>query len=247
VTSLGFYEELSRVYDIVFKKDEATSNFLKKELGAKSEILDLACGTGTYSMELAKEGHNVIGLDLDKDMIEQAKVKANNNSVELYCEDMLSFKKITKDKLFDRIFCIGNSLVHLKDRTEIRQFIEAIYHSLKKDGCMIIQIINYDRIIDNNVKSLPTIDRSNEGVKFIRNYTTNKDKGTLNFETELIINNNGQEKVYTNSVPLLALRSEEIIEILEAVNFSKFELYGSFNEADFDINAYALVIKGYRQ
>ncbi len=242
---MSFYNELSKVYDIVFKKDEAVVNFLKKGLKDKNEILDLGCGTGTYSIELAKDGHKVVGIDLDKDMIEKAKVKACNDFAEFYCEDMMNFTKTTKNRLFDRIFCIGNSLVHLKDKSEIRKLMEDVYHSLKDDGSMIMQIINYDRIIDNGITHLPAIDRSDEGVKFIRNYSAGKDKGRLNFETELILNNHGKEKVYKNSVPLLALRSIEIIEILKDIGFSKLELYGDFKENDFSKDSYALIIKCY--
>lgn len=243
VLNLSFYKELSRVYDIVFKKDETTVNFLKKGLSSNNEILDLACGTGTYAIEIAKDGHHVIGIDLDADMIEKAKIKALNYSAEFYCEDMRKFRKVTEDKLYDRIFCIGNSLVHLKDKNEIRIFIETIYDSLKEDGSMIIQIINYDRIIDNGVTYLPTIDRSSEGVKFIRNYNAGQDKNTLNFDTELMISNDGEERVYKNSVPLLALRSEEIIEILKDAGFLELEVYGDFDETTFDKDSFALVIK----
>ncbi len=243
---MNFYKELSRVYDIVFKKDEATVSFLKKGLNSNSDILDLACGTGTYSVELAKDGHNVTGIDLDADMLELAKTKAGDDSAEFYCEDMTKFGQITKGMLFDRIFCIGNSLVHLNNRNEVESFIKEIYHSLKKDGSVIIQIINYDRIIDNDIKSLPTIDRSSEGVKFIRNYNMGKEKAALDFQTELIIISDEQERSYTNSVPLLALRSTELVEMLKKAGFSKVELYGGFNEAEFDKNSYALIVKCYR-
>lgn len=245
VTILSFYKELSRVYDIVFKKDDTTVDFLKKDLSSRSEILDLACGTGTYALELAKDGHDVIGIDLDSDMIEKAKIKASSNSARFYCEDMRSFRKITEDRLSDRIFCIGNSLVHLKDKSDIRKFIKTIYDSLKEDGSMIIQIINYDRILDNGVTKLPTIDRSSEGVKFIRNYNVSKDKSTLDFDTELIISSDGEERAYKNSIPLLALRSEEIIEILKDVGFSELEVYSDFDETIFNKDSFALVIKCY--
>ena len=38
---MSFYEELSNVYDIVFKKDEDTVRFLKKDLNDKAELLEI--------------------------------------------------------------------------------------------------------------------------------------------------------------------------------------------------------------
>lgn len=247
---MSFYNELSRAYDIVFEKDEDTVNFLKKSLDSNSKILDLACGTGTYAVELAKENHHVTGIDLDSEMIKKAKEKAKaySNYAEFYCEDMRAFNKVTHNRSYDRIFCIGNSLVHLKDKEDISKLMKAIYNSLNEDGSMIIQIINYDRIINNNIKSLPTIFRDEEGIKFIRNYNFNEDKSIANFDTELIINSNGEERKYKNSVPLLALKSDELIEIVAEAGFSSLEVYGDFDETEFNKNSsYALVIKAYHK
>jgi 2-polyprenyl-3-methyl-5-hydroxy-6-metoxy-1,4-benzoquinol methylase len=245
---LAFYEELSKYYDTIFSKEEVTANFLKNGLSDKNRILDLACGTGTYSIEIAKDGHSVVGIDLDKTMIEKAKAKSEveNLTVSFYAEDMRKFKAIANDNLYDMIFCIGNSLVHLNNSDDILQLFRDIHGSLKEAGWMVIQIINYDRIINNNITSLPTISRNDDGVKFVRNYSRTSDKSIINFNTELIVTDEDDEKTYKNSVPLLALRSNEILELAESAGFSNYQLFGGFNSSEFNEDSYALILKCYR-
>lgn len=245
---MAFYEELSKYYDTIFRKDETTAEFLKKGLSNNNRIMDLACGTGTYSIEIAREGHSVAGIDLDRSMIEQAKAKVKNEALKInfYAEDMKKFKVLTGEELYDMIFCIGNSLVHLNNSEDILQLFKDIYDSLKEAGWMLVQIINYDRILNENITSLPTINRDREGVKFVRNYRPTTEKDIISFDTELIVSNNNGEETYKNSVPLLALRSEEILKLAESAGFTNYQLFGGFDGSEFSEDSYALILKCYR-
>jgi uncharacterized protein (UPF0297 family) len=143
-------------------------------------------------------------------------------------------------------FCIGNSLVHLQDKNEIKALIKDMYSTLKDKGTMVIQIINYDRIIRQNVKSLPTIDRSNEGVKFIRNYNHEEDESIIHFQAELIISKNGINETYKNSVPLVAIQSDELISMIREAGFKEIDVYGDFSKNEFSENSYALIVAAHK-
>jgi glycine/sarcosine N-methyltransferase len=243
---MKFYDELSKVYDIVFKKDEDTVKFLNDAVKTGAKILDLACGTGTYSVELAKRGHYVTGTDLDGEMIKQANIKKGTLNIRFMEGDMRKAKNMFQGEGFDLIFCIGNSLVHLQTIEEIKGLVSDIYSMLNENGSMILQIINFDRIIKYDVKSLPTIARSNEGVKFVRNYRYEESKAIVHFNTELIITREGKEEVYENSVPLLALQSEELIALIKAAGFRKIETTAGFSDKEFHSDAYALVVRAFK-
>lgn len=57
---------------------------IKKQLpeGKKLKILDVGCGSGFFSILLAKEGHQVIGTDLTPEMVVNAKKLAKEEQVE---------------------------------------------------------------------------------------------------------------------------------------------------------------------
>ena len=50
-------------------------------LAPSKNILDVATGTGAQAYELAKLGHEVIGIDLSPEMLKQAKKKISKNFI----------------------------------------------------------------------------------------------------------------------------------------------------------------------
>lgn len=241
---MKFYSELSKVYDTVFPKDDETLRFLRDNLKGNSKILDLACGTGTYSIALAQKGHRVDAVDLDEEMIRLAKSKGG-----LYANfvvgDMTKLKDIFEKEMYDLVYCIGNSIVHLKSKEKIARFIKDIYDKLNDDGAAVLQIVNFDRILKQDIKELPTIDRPEKGVKFIRKYN-HKEEQKIEFDTELIITHNEKIETYKNTVDLIALQKDELITMMEEAGFKRINLYGDFSGKEFSEKSFALIVKGFK-
>ncbi len=240
---MSFYEELSSVYDIVFPEDKETTEFLSSGLKKGDKVLDLACGTGIYTIALGKKGFDSVGIDLDETMIQIAKDKAKAESVTFYSGDMLQFNNFVAEKNFDLIYCIGNSMVHLNDREAVENLIKTVYEKLEVNGAFVVQIINYNRIVNKDIKSLPAIYDKEKGVQFIRNYRFDHTKEKIHFETKLIINKDGLDKIYENSVPLLPIKSDELLTMLRKVGFSTIYLHGEFAEVEFNEDSYVVVLK----
>ena len=244
---MSFYSELSRVYDAVFPLQPMTLEFLEKDLSKGAKILDLACGRGAYSVALSEKGYDLYALDLDGEMIKGLKEKSKERTLDIkaYEGDMTEVKELISEK-FHRIFCIGNSLVHLKNTLEILDFLRELHSLLEDKGDLIIQIVNYDRILDKNINTLPTLKGTigpDEKVVFHRSYSF-LDKSTVSFDTELIIMNNDKSESYRNSIPLLALRSTDLIKLLKDSGFSNISCYGGFNNTPFDpLESFPLIIK----
>lgn len=242
---MGFYEELSKVYDVVFPWSKVTEAFIEGFSPKEGKILDLACGSGNYTLELAKKGYELYAVDLDKAMMEKLKEKAENEflNIKMEAADMRDVKKELNEN-FNTIFCIGNSLVHLTDKVEIQNLINDLYNMLYEHGNLIIQIINYDRILKHNVRSLPPIENKEAGVSFVRNYEINEENSVVYFNTELNIKEGNEIKTYKNSVPLFPLQSDELTSLLQKAGFKHIELFGSFDKKSFNSDeSYALIIK----
>lgn len=238
---MNFYNVLSKYYDVIFTKDENTVNFLKGDLQINSKVLDVACGTGTYSIALGEEGVKVQGMDLDEEMINKAIAKNNNSNVRFIAGDMLKLENIYEAHSFHKVFCIGNSLVHLSTKEEIEKAIEQMYKVLKKEGTLVIQIINYDRILSKNIKALPTILREEQGVEFVRKYELNGE-GKIIFLGQINIEEDGNS--YENGVELIPLQSEELKQMLLKIGFKNIEFYGSFKKETYNKEeSYALVVR----
>ncbi len=114
-------------------------------------ILDLGCGTGKGSLDIASmlEGTGrVVGLDLSKKMIEQARqhlAKTNYNNVEF---QVGSASSLSYDSNFDLILST-NAFHHFEQKGDI---FNKVWKSLKHNGVFMIQDICDDyllmRIVD---------------------------------------------------------------------------------------------------
>jgi len=241
---MEFYQQISKYYDYIFPTGEEQIKFLKEIAGnPPKRILDIACGTGGYSLELAAQGYNVTAVDLDAGMIKQLSEKASNLSgvsgtLEYIHSDMVRVNEKLQGK-FNMAFCIGNSMVHLEDMKQIKEFLTNTKAMLENDGSLVLQVINYDRIILREIKSLPTIENKSVGLSFERNYEYRNEINKIAFKTRLTV----EGKSLDNEVLLYPVRQEELTDALGDVGFKKLKLFGDFNGDEFDkYNSFMLVV-----
>jgi len=75
------------------------------------EILDVGCGNGALTADLAKHCRNVVGIDISQGNIEQARKRSNGKFI---CGDMT---KYSFDRTFDAIV-LSNVLEHIESRID---------------------------------------------------------------------------------------------------------------------------------
>ena len=229
----SFYTVLSEYYDEIFPWDEDINRFLTSELSQCNEIIDLACGTGTYSCSLAEQGHTVEGIDLDPEMIRQAKSKAEDfkskarsnvgGNVSFFQGSMTEPEKFINRRI-NAAFCIGNSLPHLSDREEVASMLNRIHKLILKNGVFIVQIINFDNFKGKKSADLPTLNAEN--VSFFRSYSRITEV-KVDFDTKVRLKSAGTE--FHHSVSLLCLKKNELEELLLKAGFQNVEFYGSYS------------------
>lgn len=80
-------------------------------------ILDIGCGTGRHSVELAKRGYKMTGVDISAGMLAQAEAAAAQAGVEVEFihADATKFRS---DKLFDAAICLCEGAFNLSDLDE---------------------------------------------------------------------------------------------------------------------------------
>lgn len=232
-----FYESIAKVYDYIFPKNRKQLEFVEsiKKISSEEKILDIGCATGNLTELLGEKTGNIVGIDLDKELLKEAKYKHPNLNFENM--NMLKINEKFEENSFDRVVSFGNTLVHLDSREEVEEFFQKVYKTLKFNGFFIVQIINYNRIIEKNIKNLPTID--NEKVKFVRDYEYDKSIGKVDFITELTIKEANLN--IKNNIKLLALTKVEIQKFLGETGFRNIEFYGDFERRELSDNSEALI------
>ncbi len=242
---MGFYEQLSKYYDFIFPVGKEQLKFLKEAAGIPpKELLDIACGSGGYSLELAKAGYRMTAVDVDPEMVKLAeqKVRREGLAIEVRECDMLQLANGLTGQ-YHCVFCIGNSIVHLGSHGEILAALKQMHHLLADKGCLVLQIINFDRIINREIKALPTIKNDEIGLEFVRRYNYKKESGLINFDTMLTVSHQEGEERYENSIELFPLLCRQMEELLKASGFEHFHFYGDFNGSEYGEDSFLLVVK----
>lgn len=106
-------------------------------------VLDLACGTGRLTLPLARDGHEVFGLDASSSMLRAAREKAWENGIHIdYIEgDMRCFDL---DRAFSLIVLSCNSMAHLIGEEELSSCLQCVARHLLPDGLFAFDVVNPD-------------------------------------------------------------------------------------------------------
>ncbi len=121
---------------------------LKQYNQASGSILDLGCGPGLYTSELAVKGYDVTGVDFSQNSIAYAKQYAKNHSLNIryICGDYLDVE-IDIEETYDMvmmIYCDFGALIPI----EREKLIKRIYKLLKSGGIFIFDAVDEGTIKD---------------------------------------------------------------------------------------------------
>ena len=131
----GFYDELTKNVDY-----KGRAEYIKTILGnyniKDGLLLDLACGTGSLSIELSKMGFEVIGTDASYDMLSEAQNKAaeSGENVMFLCQRMEETDLYGSVRA---IVCALDSINHVTDYELVKKTFKNLINFLDTDGIII--------------------------------------------------------------------------------------------------------------
>ena len=127
VTNLEY--KIPKIFTEIITKDNKENS-----LGS---LIDLGCGTGLLGEEIKKHCHNIVGIDLSKRMLDQAKKKNIYNK--LIKEDISSY---LSNNYFDFDYFISlDVFIYIGDLSDIFRLIKS---RNKKRGKLAFSVENYD-------------------------------------------------------------------------------------------------------
>lgn len=132
------YDRLTR--DVDYKAVVAFYNeILKQERLHPRTAVDLACGTGSVALLLAKQGLEVIGVDLSEDMLTQAAQKSwgMENGPRFVCQDL---GQLRLGRGVDLAVCALDSLDYITEPKDCAKAIRRIYKALNPGGIFIFDV-----------------------------------------------------------------------------------------------------------
>ena len=213
------------------------SNFVEHVLGLTpgARVLDVPCGAGRWSVQLAAMGYDVTGVDLSRELIETAKETAADRlqwdtfaprtgaggglRVDWERHDM---RRLPWDAEFDAALCVWNSFGYF-DEDGNAEFLKAVSRALKPGGKFLLDT----PIMETYVAEMEARDKdwwqTKEGLLALEDRWYDHETGRA--ESQWTFINDGKVERKRLSVRLYTYR--ELAALLEEAGFGNHQAYSS--------------------
>jgi ubiquinone/menaquinone biosynthesis C-methylase UbiE len=233
------------VVDIPFYLEYAT-----KQGG---NILELGCGTGRVSIELAKAGYDVTGLDISEPMLEIYKNKIKELSKNIQRKITLikgNMANFTIDNKFSLIITPFRAFQALTDDNDIKNSLKCIKSHLDKEGIFIINVFRPYKKMDESWIYPETIQWERDDERN-RTHVIKKHRGDkIDTKNQIIypsfiyeiINKDGILEKYYEHLTLKYYYYEQLMNLLKETGFTILEEYGWYDKSKIENNRELIII-----
>jgi ubiquinone/menaquinone biosynthesis C-methylase UbiE len=165
--SFWYEESFGEDYLIVYKHRDQYDASREVErivqwlrLTEKDLILDLCCGTGRHTINFARRGLNVVGLDLSKTLLAHAVKNSEGLGIPYVQGDMRTLPFV--DDTFDAVLNLFTSFGYFSEDEDNFLVLKEIARVLKPNGRFLIDFLNREKVERSLV---PVSERVVEGVR----------------------------------------------------------------------------------
>lgn len=134
----AFYDSLQS--DVMYEQRAGyIAKLFKKYDRLPTQLLDVACGTGGFSLQFAKMGMSVTAADPSPEMLSVAQKKASATDLDI----MLVCQSARDTKLpyaVDGAVCCLDSINHIIDKRELKASFKAVAAAVKDGGLFIFDV-----------------------------------------------------------------------------------------------------------
>ena len=134
-----FYDAINADIDYT-KWADFIEEIFKKECKSRPDlVLDLGCGTGKMTIELARRGYDMTGIDYSPEMLDIARsiAEEEGHDVLWLCQDMREFELYGT---VDAAVCCLDCINHLEEKEDLEECFSLVHNYLIPDGIFVFDI-----------------------------------------------------------------------------------------------------------
>ena len=214
----NFYTKLAKYYDLIYSSKDYKAEvegihqlIQKHKISSGKTLLDVACGTGKH-IEHLKENYEIIGLDLNEEMLKIA--RDNISGVEFIQSDMT---QLNLGKQFDIITCLFGSFNYLHARSDREKTVKAFSNHMKKGGVVVIEPMFTEENLRLGHLGFNYVDEPD--VKIARMNLTSREGDLVFINFQFLVGTPDGISHYTEPSPMSVFSHSEIITIMEDNGF----------------------------
>jgi len=203
-------------------------------------VLDLGCGVGRHTIELARRGFRVTAVDRTASYLERAReaAAAEGIAIEFVQEDMRRFRR---DAEFDAAINLYTTFGYFEDPDDDRHVADNICHSLKPGGGLVMELMG--REIIKRIFHPRDWHRLDDGSIVLEERELAEDWSWISNTWTLLPNEGSRRELHLGHRLYAA---KELKDLLLAAGFCSTQAYGGLDGAPYDNRARRLVVKAVR-
>ena len=228
-----FYDEINSELDYHSWADFIERIIEREYREGKPElVLDLGSGTGRMTLELARRGYDMTGVDISPEMLDVARGAAEAEGLSdrmlWLCQDMTDFELYgTVDVTVSCLDCIN----HLTDMRSLEKCL-ALTHNYLIPGGLFIFDVNGRHKFENVYADNSYVMEIDENVCVWQNFYNEKSRICDFYITLFSMGNDGK---YTRYDELQRERMYTLRSLKNALSKSGFEFVGAYSDFDFNV------------
>ncbi len=196
-----------------------------------AHVLDLCCGVGRHSLELARRGFQVTGVDRTRPYLDRASQQAEGLEIEFVQSDMRSF---CRPDAFDAVVNLFTSFGYFEDPKDDGQVALNVCRSLKPGGAFLIDMMGKEVL----ARIFSERDWYEEnGVLILQERKITKNWSWMENRWIIVADDNRTELNLSHRV----YSAVELTSLLTECGFAHVDAYGSLEGTDYDHLARRLV------
>lgn len=196
-------------------------------------VLDLCCGEGRHSLELARRGFHVTGVDRTNFYLAKGTelAKAEGLNIEFVQEDM---RRFCRENSFDAVINMFTSFGYFEDQEDDYSVAANVYRSLKPGGVFLLDLMSKE--------ILARIFRERDWHRIddtiiLEERRVSRNWGWIDSRWTLLRKNDRHELTVSHRLYSAA----ELVTLLESSGFKTIDIYGGLDGGPYDHTANRLV------
>jgi cyclopropane fatty-acyl-phospholipid synthase-like methyltransferase len=206
-----------------------------------AHLLDVPCGNGRLSFELARRGYRVTGVDISEEFVEEARASAtedqppataSGSDLEFILGDM---RRIEGESIYDGAYCFGNSFGFL-EYADMEKFLAGVARALKPGARFVVEtgmaaesiIAKFEAETSHQIQDIHVIIKE----RYLATESC--------IDTEYIFERNGTTE--SHKAKHWIYTAAEIGRMLERAGFIVKEMFGSLKHEPFVLGSEELFV-----
>lgn len=207
-------------------------------LGIKdgARVLDLCCGPGRHSLELARRGFRVTGVDRTQRYLDSASQQAEEKGleVEFVLDDMRIF---CRADAFDAVINVYTAFGYFEDPEDDHQVVMNVFRSLRSGGVFLLDMMSKE-VLARKFRERDW--REQDGVLVLQEREVARNWSWI--ENRWILLKGNERTEFRLSHRLYS--ATELMSLLTTCGFGQVDAYGDLEDGAYDHTASRLVVVG---